>query len=141
MTSGHLREPPEIKRRERLVVLRIQLWLVTMERDFIEGTLRLEQLTVISLSSHDLPAEAIENGMEDIQTILRPYNKAQIAIFGFTVFLFASHMTIIIWPLWALQNGVTSSPVFGPIFLFKGIFARECLQRMFLIIKNYLLWT
>ena len=110
-----------------------------MERDFIEGTLRLEQLTVISLSSHDLPAEAIENGMEDIQTILRPYNKAQIAIFGFTVFLFASHMTIIIWPLWALQNGVTSSPVFGPIFLFKGIFARECLQRMFLIIKNYLL--
>ena len=104
-----------------------------MERDLIERTFRHEKFTVISLSSHDLPAEAIENGMEDIQTILRPYNKAQIAIFGFTVFLFASHMTIIIWPLWALQNGVTSSPVFGPIFLFKGIFARECLQRLFLV--------
>ena len=82
-----------------------------------------------SLDGHDLPAEAIENGMEDIQTILRPYNKAQVAIFGFTVFLFGAHLTIIIWPLWALQNGVTSSPVFGPIFLFKGIFARESFPR------------
>ena len=105
-----------------------------MGRDSIgfSNVLSYTVYAVISSNSHDLPAEAIENGMEDIQTILRPYNKAQIAIFAFTVFLFASHMTIIIWPLWALQNGVTSSPVFGPIFLFKGIFARERLQNIYL---------
>ena len=38
--------------------------------------------------------------------------------------MFLGHVTITIWPLWALMNGATSSPVFGPIFLFKGIFAQ-----------------
>ena len=94
---------------------------------------------MISLDSHDLPGEAIENGMEDIQTILRPYNKAQVAIFGFTVFLFGAHLTIIIWPLWALQNGVTSSPVFGPIFLFKGIFARESFRKKLVFEQSFMI--
>merc|ERR1711892_349651 len=60
---------------------------------------------------------------------LRPYDSAQIAIFAVMIFMFIATTTIVIWPLWALMNGATSSPVFGPVFLFKGLFV-QCLQYM-----------
>lgn len=67
----------------------------------------------------DIPSEA--NAQSDFINILRPYDQIQIVIFGVTVFMFCAHVTIVIWPLWALMNGAASSPVFGPVFLFKGI--------------------
>ena len=45
------------------------------------------------------------------------------------IVMFIATTTIVIWPLWALMNGATSSPVFGPVFLFKGLFV-QCLQYM-----------
>ena len=59
--------------------------------------------------------------------ILRPYDKVQIIIFGVLNVTFAANILIVIWPNWALQNTSVSSPVFGPVFLFKGIFA-QCAQ-------------
>ena len=45
-----------------------------------------------------------------IFSIQRPYDQVQILIFCFVIFLFLTHLVITIWPLWALQNKVTSSP-------------------------------
>ena len=45
------------------------------------------------------------------------------------VFLFCAHVTIVIWPLWALMNSAVSSPALGQIFFFKGIFT-QCAQWM-----------
>ena len=52
------------------------------------------------------------------------WSSRKVVLFTITLCMFLGHVTITIWPLWALMNGATSSPVFGPIFLFKGIFAQ-----------------
>ena len=52
------------------------------------------------------------------------WSLTKVVLFTITLCMFLGHVTITIWPLWALMNGATSSPVFGPIFLFKGIFAQ-----------------
>ena len=68
----------------------------------------------------DLPDEA---NFSEIYEILRPYDRRQVALFGLLIFIAACHLVITIWPLWAKQSDATTSPVFGPVFLFKGIFA------------------
>ena len=67
------------------------------------------------------------NDTEGTVEILRPYDKIQIIIFAVVNVTFAANILIVIWPNWALQNTSVSSPVFGPVFLFKGIFA-QCAQ-------------
>merc|ERR1712227_899365 len=66
---------------------------------------------------------------DEIEITLPPFHKGQLAIFTALVFLFTAHVTITIWPLWALMNSAVSTPALAQIFFFKGIFV-QCAQYM-----------
>ena len=78
--------------------------------------LKMEQRTSktkrITYDGAELPDEAVNIDDEYID-MLRPYDKTQIAIFGFLVFLFAAHITIIIWPLWERMSTEKIKPYEG----------------------------
>lgn len=74
-------------------------------------------------------ADALADGMSDAILVLPPFHKGQVGLFALSIFMFIAHITIVIWPLWALMNSAVSSPALGAIFFFKGIFA-QCAQYM-----------